>query len=418
MKVPRWVGLVASWLRRHMPQEVRTRLTVLYGGLFLAGGAVLLGLTFGLVSNSLSSEPRPQQASRAAVLRACKSASPNLKRGVPVAASPKARGETAAECQKAFQAGALESAATERTRTLNNLRFWSLIGLGLLTVVSAGLGWIVSGRVLRPVRRITDTARRASDAHLGERLNLVGPNDELKTLADTFDAMLDRLDTAMSTQRQFVANASHELRTPLTVMRTAIDVVLAKPTRTPDQLEAMAAKVRRSVDQADVMIDALLTLAQSSQDLVVKEFVDLSTAAEDALDVSSPTIADKSLHVVSRLDAAEVNGDRVLLERMVANLVENAARHNVNGGSIEIATGADERGTFLAVSNSGPVIPPGRTLSLLEPFQRLNDRTGTGDGVGLGLSIVRSVATAHGASLDVHGRVQGGLDILVVFGPA
>ncbi|HEY7948730.1 MAG TPA: ATP-binding protein [Acidimicrobiales bacterium] len=399
---------------------MRTRLTVLYGGLFLAGGAVLLGLTFGLVSHSLSSEPRPSPSSIAAndaFLRACKNNSPNLKGGVPIARSPKTPKTTLAQCEKAFELGVQQSAATQRDRTLTNLRLWSLIGLGLLTLVSAGLGWIISGRVLGPVRRITDAAQRASDAHLGERLNLIGPNDELKILADTFDAMLDRLDSALTTQRQFVANASHELRTPLTVMRTAIDVVLAKPSRTPEQLEAMAAKVRRSVDQADVMIDALLTLAQSDQDLVVREFVDLSTAAEDALDVSSPTIADMSLHVVSRLDAAEVNGDRVLLERMVANLVENAARHNVTGGTIEIATGVDERGAFLAISNSGPVIPPGRTLSLLEPFQRLNGRTGTGGGVGLGLSIVRSVAGAHGASLDVHGRAQGGLDILVVFGP-
>ena len=164
-----------------------------------------------------------------------------------------------------------------------------------MAVASGGLGWIVSGRVLRPVRTITETAKRASEQHLGERLALTGPKDELKELADTFDEMLERLDAAFASQKRFVANASHELRTPLTVMRTAIDVTLAKASRTAEQLEAMAEKVRRSVDRAEQMIDGLLTLAISDQGQIGMEHVDLATAAEDALDTAAPVIEELGL---------------------------------------------------------------------------------------------------------------------------
>jgi signal transduction histidine kinase len=281
-------------------------------------------------------------------------------------------------------------------------------------VASGGLGWFMSGRVLRPVRVITETARRASEQHLGERLALTGATDELKELADTFDDMLERLDTAFATQRRFVANASHELRTPLTVMRTAIDVTLAKPSPTAGQLTDMAVRVRRSIDRAETMVEALLTLAVSDQGKLSTEFSDLATWAEDAIDAAAPEIERLDLHVVAELNPAETTGDPQLLERMISNLVDNAVRHNEPGGWIRLRTGSKDAAAYLEIANSGPFVPDDAVPSLFEPFRRLETRTGVRDGVGLGLSIARSVVTAHGATVTARSQPAGGLDISVL----
>jgi signal transduction histidine kinase len=283
-----------------------------------------------------------------------------------------------------------------------------------MTVASGGLGWFMSGRVLRPVRVITQTARRASEQHLGERLALTGPRDELKELADTFDGMLERLDVAFTTQRRFVADASHELRTPLTVMRTAIDVTLAKPSPTARQLTDMAVRVRRSIDRAESMVEALLTLAVSDQGKLSTEFTDLATWAEDAIDAAAPQIERLDLRVDTALDPAETTGDPQLLERMIWNLVDNAVRHNEPGGWITLRTGASDAAVYLEIANSGPFIPGDAVPSLFEPFRRMQARTGVRDGVGLGLSITRSVATAHHATVTARSQPAGGLDISVV----
>jgi signal transduction histidine kinase len=296
-----------------------------------------------------------------------------------------------------------------RQRALDSLLIFSLVGLGVMTVISGALGWFVSGRVLRPVRAITETARRASDQHLGERLALTGAQDELKELADTFDDMLERLDLAFAAQRRFVANASHELRTPLTMMRTAIDVVLAKPNRTTGQLEDMAARVRRSVDRAEHMIEALLVLAISDQGVTSSELLDLSAVAEDALELAAPGIARLGLRVEADLGPAETTGDQQLIERMVWNLVDNAVRHNVPGGWIRITTVRYPGGAELRIANSGPVVPPGAVPTLAEPFRRITKQPD--GGVGLGLSIAQSVSTAHGAHLDVRSQPEGGLAV-------
>jgi signal transduction histidine kinase len=281
-----------------------------------------------------------------------------------------------------------------------------------MTVVSGGLGWYVSGRVLRPVRAITETARRASDQHLGERLALTGAQDELKELADTFDEMLERLDQAFAAQRRFVANASHELRTPLTVMRTAIDVALAKPNRTTQQLEDMAARVRRSIDQAENMIEALLVLAISDQGATSSELLDLSAVAEDTLELAAPGITRLGLSVEADLAPAEATGDQQLIERMVWNLVDNAVRHNEPGGWIRISTGQCPGGAVLRIANSGAVVPSDAVPSLSEPFRRI--RKQPDGGVGLGLSIAQSVSIAHGAQLDVRSQPEGGLFISLI----
>jgi signal transduction histidine kinase len=397
------------WLRRRMPQRVRTRLALLYAALFLAGGTVLLGLTFGLVSHSLGGQPTPKASSNVpdkAFLFACKSAVQSSGKGKVKVPNP-----TTAECKKVFEAGAKQAAADQRTKTLHDLHVYSILGLGILTLASAALGWVISGRVLRPVRIITETARRASEQHLGERLDLQGPKDELRELADTFDAMLDRLDAAFTSQRLFVANASHELRTPLTAMRTAIDVSLARPARTAEQLEEMATRVRRSVDGAEEMIEALLVLAHSNQMLVSKEFVDLATAVEDALEHAGPHIDTERLSVTTDLQPAEVVGDRILLERMVANLIDNAMRHNTVGGWVKVRTWVEDGKAAVEVVNSGPLVHEEEVPFLFEPFRRSGGRTG--EGVGLGLSIVKAVGDAHGATIAARGEAAGGLSVSV-----
>jgi signal transduction histidine kinase len=406
------VGGVRALLRRLWPQKVRTRLTLMYAMLFFAAGAALLGLTYGLVASSL-----PTQAAVTAKvssqelknLNQCKHATGALK-GKPIPAPLLAECNQAA---KAYSAGTAAGLQAQRQRVLSDLLAFSLGGLAVMTVASGGLGWFMSGRVLRPVRAITETARRASEQHLGERLALTGARDELKELADTFDGMLERLDAAFATQRRFVANASHELRTPLTVMRTAIDVTLAKPSPTARQLTDMAVRVRRSVDRAESMVEALLTLAVSDQGKLSTEYTDLATWAEDAIDAAAPEIERLGLRVDALLDPAETTGDPQLLERMISNLVGNAVRHNEPGGWIRLRTGSNDAAAYLEIANSGPFIPDDAVPSLFEPFRRMQDRTGVRDGVGLGLSIARSVVTAHRATVTARSQPAGGLDISV-----
>jgi signal transduction histidine kinase len=381
---------------RIWPQKVRTRLALLYAALFLISGSALLGLTYGLVAANLPDKP----ASSASGFDR------NQLAKLSIACKQQIRDPgTVLACKQAFSAGG----ETVRQRALDSLLTFSLVGLGVMTVASGGLGWFVSGRVLRPVRAITETARRASDQHLGERLALTGAQDELKELADTFDDMLERLDLAFAAQRRFVANASHELRTPLTVMRTAIDVALAKPNRTTQQLEDMAARIRRSVDRAEHMIEALLVLAISDQGVTSSELLDLSAVAEDALELAAPGITRLGLRVEADLGPAETTGDQQLIERMVWNLVDNAVRHNEPGGWIRIMTGRAPGGAELRIANSGVVVPPEAVPTLAEPFRRI--QKGSDGGVGLGLSIAQSVSAAHGAQLDIRSQPEGGLDI-------
>jgi signal transduction histidine kinase len=394
---------------------VRFRLTLLYASLFLAAGAALLAITYGLAASTIPSRPTPSAAKVAAITAECKQqASEHAKESGSRKPIPE---RVSAACQEAFVAGAALAASSQRHETLQQLGLFSLLGLGVMTVLSAALGWIMAGRVLRPVRTITDAARRASDRHLGERLNLRGPDDELKLLADTFDDMLDRLDQAFAAQRRFVADASHELRTPLTVMRTAIDVTLAKPDPSPAQLEQMALKVRRYVDQAESLIEALLTLATSEAETPHPVKVDLAELVREALDGIGPSVAALDLRMRADLEPACAAGDPTLLARLVGNLVDNAVRHNERGGWLEVRTDGVEAGdgALLTVANGGPVIPADSVPSLFDPFRRMEERTNVREGVGLGLAIVQSIATAHGASVRAESPPTGGLTVAVVF---
>jgi signal transduction histidine kinase len=388
------------WGRRLLPQKVRARLALSYAALFLAAGAALLAVTYGLLAASLPSHgPGPKvDLAAAKVTEACKVA--------PATVSP-------AKCKHAYQTIATAAGVSQRSQTLDRLLVYSLAGLGVMTAAAGGLGWLMAGRALRPVSQITAAARRASEQHLGERLALQGPRDELKELADTFDQMLERLDAAFATQRRFVADASHELRTPLTVMRTAIEVTMAKPARTPEQLEAMAAKVARSAGQAEALFEALLTLAVSDQPLANTERVDLATAAEDAVEAAAPRIRRLGLRIDTVLEPAPTTGNRLLLERMVGNLVDNAVRHNNHDGWVRIHSGASDGRALFTIANSGPVVPDALLPTLFEPFRRVEERTGEHDGAGLGLAIVRSIGTAHGADVDARAIPAGGLMITV-----
>jgi signal transduction histidine kinase len=351
-------------------------MTLLYAGVFFVAGALLLSVSYALVRNNLT-DPA------------------NLR------SLPADRWDYNITAQHEIAADAL-----------HRLRTQYAIALAAMTGLSVLLGWAVAGRVLRPLQRITATAQRVSQDNLDERIGLQGPRDELKELADTFDGMLERLSGAFASQRRFVANASHELRTPLTVIRTELEVALADPDATTGELRAMAETVRDATLATERLIQALLTLARSDAGVSRRDPVDLADGARLAIEQAAAEADGRRLEVRSALEPAPVRGDRRLLDRLVANLVENAVRHNRDGGAVEVRTASVAGRSTVEVRNDGEVVPPEAVPSLLEPFQRL-DRGARGDGVGLGLSIVRSVAEAHGGSVELRARPSGGLVVRV-----
>jgi signal transduction histidine kinase len=269
-------------------------------------------------------------------------------------------------------------------------------------------GWLIARRVLRPVQMLTMAAQAASEHNLSARVSLEGPRDELRELADTFDKMLGRLQTAFDSQRRFIANASHELRSPMTDMRTTVDVVLSKPAPTANELVGMGRDIRTAVDQAEALIHALLTLTRNEYGLTVRESVDLGAVAEEVLD--SVEIGD--LHRHTSLRPATTTGDSVLLERLMINLVDNAVRYNLPGGAIWLTTCTMDGRAVLTVANTGPVIAAEAVDGLLEPFRRLHDRSDN-DGFGLGLAIVASISAVHDGTVTAQPLPDGGLNVTV-----
>jgi len=295
-----------------------------------------------------------------------------------------------------------------------------LVGSCIILVVMIGLsvllGWLLAGRVLRPLRTITDATRNISENDLHQRLNLPGPRDELTELGDTIDGLLGRLERAFDSQRRFVANASHELRTPLTVDRAMLQVALSDPNITLDSLRAACGEVLEAGREQERLIDALLTLARSQRGLDHKEPVDLTAVASEVLHAYEPSAAARGLHVDASLDDATVPGDARLLYQLVSNLVDNAIRHNFIGGGVQVTLAASTTEATLTVTNTGPPVAPDQVSRLLQPFQRgTPDRTASPEGLGLGLSIVADIAEAHGAGLEVSPRLDGGLTIMVSF---
>jgi signal transduction histidine kinase len=370
---------------------IRLRLTALYGGLFLAVGVVLLAITYGLYARQLQHR--------------------GLGAGTPLRVPP----ALGSPVQRQVRAHLTDALTQQRADALHELLRQSSEALGIVSVIAVALGWIMAGRVLRPLRDITATARRLSTETMNERINLTGPRDEIRELADTFDAMLGRLATGFEAQRRFVANASHELRTPLTVQRAAVDVALADPHPTVASLRTMGERVRRAIDHHEHLIASLLTLARSERGVERYDDVDLAAAMRTALSVGGPDVEDRALTVRSSgLNPAPVLGDAVLLERLATNLIDNAVRHNTPGGWIEVATALDGGAARLRVSNSGRHVPPAMAGLLFEPFRRpAPDRAGTGQGHGLGLSIVAAITAAHRGSCVAVARPGGGLDVKV-----
>ncbi|WP_328790011.1 MULTISPECIES: sensor histidine kinase [unclassified Streptomyces] len=286
----------------------------------------------------------------------------------------------------------------------------SLLALAVFAVLSIWLAWWMAGRVLRPVGVITETARRLSGENLDERIALDAPPGELKELADTFDAMLGRMEQLVSAQRRFAANAAHELRTPLAVQRAAAEIGLAGDP-SPQKVARIRAKLIGVADSSEHLIESLLLIAVSEQGLESTGPVDLAALAG----VELAACPQEGLNVVRTLAPLTVPGDRTLLGHLLRNLVTNAVRHNRAGGRITVSTSADGE---LTVSNTGPVIGPADVPGLLEPFRRRAERLHTaGEGAGLGLSIVASIARAHGAELaaEANPAPEGGLTVRVRF---
>ena len=367
--------------------SLRWRLTALYGGLFLLAGLTMLAIVNAVLAQRLPRAPRID---------------------IPAI---EARGNLPPRVIRALSSvRALRTALIEqRDNALHQLLTQSIIALAVVTVIAAVLGWMVAGRALRPLRDITATARRLSTNNMGERINLHGPDDELKELADTFDGMLDRLSGAFEAQRQFVAHASHELRTPLTVQRAAIDVALEDPAPTVESMRTMALRVRDATERNERLIASLLTLARSQAGIERFDRVDLAEAVRARLAAtSSPGVAVRPL-----LAPAHIIGDPQLVERLIANLVENALRHNVPDGWVRIETWTEGHTAGLRVSNSGLMLPAEQVEELFLPFHRMpTDRNR--DGYGLGLSIVDAVVAAHHGSRTARALPQGGLEVTVV----
>ena len=385
---------------------VRARLTLLYIGLFAGCGAIVVAVSYGQVAQlparPQGNGPAPSAADLARFAAQCRSEEQIVHPNAGVLA----------KCAAYFQQ---QGAQGQRALTLAHLLQYSLITLAMVIALAAILGWIFSGRALRPVHRITTAARAASEHNLSARVAPTGPRDELRELAETFDEMLGRLQAAFEGQQRFIANASHELRTPLAVMGATVNVVLGNPDSTPSDLRGMAADIRAAVDHAEHLIGALLILARNERGLTVREEIDLATAAEDVLD--TVVLGDRRLH--ASLRPAVISGDPVLAERLIANLADNAVRYNLPAGDIWISTRTVAGGSQLTVANTGPVISPADAGRIFQPFQRLSNRT-SHDGSGLGLAIVASIAALHGGSVAARPRADGGLTVTVTIprGPA
>jgi signal transduction histidine kinase len=380
---------------------VRVRLTLLYSGLFAACGVLFVAITYGLLATNLPQPAQgPKTSTPADFADSCARAS----------SDPQADPGLLQKCKLAYHEGLVNGAAQQRQATLDHLLWYSVGALAAVTLLATVAGWVVAGRVLRPVHRITEAARNASEQNLTTRLALTGPRDELRELADTFDDMLDRLQTAFEGQRRFIANAGHELRTPLAVMRTTVDVVLAKPEPTRAELTGMGRDVRAALGQAQALIDSLLTLARTDRGRFDGEALDLATVTEDAIDAASAGAGAARLHTA--LDPAPTHGDPILLERLAANLIDNALRYNVVEGTVWVSTTTVGERAVLTVENTGPAVAAEAVPTLFQPFRRLHERTGNG-GFGLGLAIVASIAAAHGGQAVAGRRSGGGLTVTI-----
>jgi signal transduction histidine kinase len=385
-----------GWLRALRP-TARLRLTMLYSALFLASGAVLLTVTNLLVDKATGNLPvgvlRPYFVDNPAT---CDPVKPM--------------------CQAARLLRHDLKEAQLRAFELHELRIWSAVALGAVAVLSVALGWLVAGRVLRPVRTISATARQIGASNLNQRLRVDGPDDEFRELAAILNGLLARLQASFDSQRRFVASASHELRTPLTLDRALLERALRHPEPTPALWRATCERLLVSTQQQDRLIQALLTLARSEAGVARKESFELAAVIDAVLLSPELDPAIQELQIQTAIGPAPVSGDPRLAERLVRNLVDNAVRYNQPSGRVDITAGTRNGRAVLAVANTGPPIPAAEIDRLFQPFQRLTPNRGShADGTGLGLSIVKAIADAHQATIVAAAQPHGGLKIAVSF---
>ncbi|WP_255220282.1 sensor histidine kinase [Actinomadura chibensis] len=390
--------------------SVRTRLTLVYGSLFLVTSAVLVGVTYLLTVRSM--DQRFTMSDRVTPVTVTRLRSLAVNGDV--------------DQLMALKADADRQFTQQKHDVLEQLLQSSLVTMLVLGVLAVVIGYVVAGRMLRPLHTVTATARRLSESNLHERIVLDGPQDEIKDLADTFNRMLDRLNRAFDAQRRFVANASHELRTPLTINRTVLEVALASR-KNPPETKALADVLLGNTARHERLIEGLLTLARSERDLAARVATPLPDVVRSALDHLDGQADEAAVDVEARLAPATVSGDPVLLERCAVNLLENAVKHNVRDGRVWVRTGVRDGSAFLQVVNTGRAVPSYEIGTIFEPFRRLRpdrpprgeraagrERTGSADGAGLGLSIVRAVVDVHGGTIETVPRPEGGLAITVL----
>ncbi|MFI6505666.1 sensor histidine kinase [Nonomuraea typhae] len=361
---------------------LRMRLTLLYGGLFFLAGSALLWITYLMTARSVS------------------------QKFVKVIGGP--QGSTPPSGDVVFKAAQAEMEQRAGAVLDESLR-WSVSAMVLIGIVAVVIGYLVADRALRPLNKVTETAQRLSESTLHERIALEGPQDEVKRLADTFDAMLGRLHRVFDAQRRFIANASHELRTPLAINRTVLEVSLEEPEASPD-LKALARALLGTNARYERLIEGLLLLAQSEQELGTRKPVQVERVVQTALEL---TAVKRDITVHQDLRPVVVEGDPLFLERCVFNLLENALKYNVRGGRVWVTLREEYGGAAFTVENTGPVISPFEVDDLFEPFRRNGDRVQSGRGAGLGLSIVRAIAEAHGGTVSAQPRHEGGLSVTV-----
>jgi signal transduction histidine kinase len=380
---------------------IRLRLTLLYAAAFFVAGAALVATMYVILGEALDR----QVTARVGITEHLPE---------PTSSEPTAQ-QAAHDEQEALRA----QFERDRDDTLDTMLVASLIALGVVGVIAGGFGWMLAGRALHPLQRITATARRVADRSLHERIALDGPDDEIKDLADTFDAMLERLDHSFDSQRRFVANASHELRTPLTISRTLIEVALDDP-HAEESVRRLGDTLLSVNRRHERLIDGLLTLASSEQGTSERTSVDLADIARHIAAKTQIAARSADVDLRIRVQPAPVMGDPVLLERLTQNLLDNAIRYNIaEHGEVIVSTAVVDGSARLTVENTGPPVPPYEIPSLFEPFRRLasterradSSTTASGRGAGLGLSIVRSVAHAHGGEVEASPRQDGGLTV-------
>jgi len=369
---------------------LRTRLTAWYAGVFLIAGIALIGLNYWFLADW---EPVAGMA---------------VQRATAVPAEPLDiySGYAAVEAAQLPADTLVVTADQVKANTMSTVLWQSIIALLVAAVIAVWLGWVVAGRVLAPLHSITTTAHRLEAERLDQRIELDGPPDELKELADTFDGMLDRLASSFDSQKRFVANASHELRTPLAVQRTLIEVALGDPGAS-DEIRRLGAHLLDTNERSEKLIDGLLLLARSDRGLATRELVWLDEIIDDEVESCAALASEKKVTFEVRTRRYLVDGDPVLLAQLVGNLLRNAVLYNKPGGSVSVRLDQE-----LIVTNTGPTVPAQAVPGLFEPFRRLRDRTGTA-GSGLGLSIVQSVAKAHQGSARARPNGGGGLVVQV-----